>query len=493
MEIPYALLQTIIIPVIAAALCLVLGKRLGKNLGWIAGAALTYTSILLALVAYQVWTVGPVKEAYGWVNSLIALNFNLNADGLGLPVALIMNIVCTACAFYSIHYMEHRIHELYGKENKNMFTVYYAIFLLFPVALVGIALSTNLVAMYLFLELALIPAYVLIDQFGYLDRHRIAMIYFIWNHIGAALFLAGIALAYVGTGSFEISALSAISGESIGFWVCLLVLVGWLIKMAAFGVHLWLPHAHGNSPTPIAPIVATIVGLGSYVIARLLFGQLFASFQIFSMPLMIIAVVTMIYAAYLTMAQDDVKRLYACSTIGQTAYSILGIASMTALGVSGGVFYFMSHILGKCILFPVAGILLTQTGTRDIKEMGGLAKRMPWTATLCIIGSLILSAIPPLAGFQAEWIMFTGIFQNGVTGNLPFLILSIIAIFGTFLTSVYTFWPVVRIFFGPIGPKMENVKEAPKTMLIPLFMLAIVSVIIGMFPDVVMNFITSII
>jgi NADH-quinone oxidoreductase subunit M len=435
MQIPFALLQVILVPFITALICVLLGKRLGKNLGWIAAAALTYTTVLLATVGYQVWTSGPVQETYGWVNSAFSLNFNLSADGLSLPVALIMNLVCVVCAVYSIHYMEHRIGELYGKDNKSMFTLFYAIFLFFPVSLAGMALSTNLVAMYIFLELALIPAYFLIDQFGYLDRHRIAIIYFIWNHVGAALFLGGIALAFAGTGSFEISALSALSGTSTGFWVCFLVLVGWLIKMAAFGLHLWMPHAHGNSPTPIAPIVATIAGIGSYVIARLLFGQLFNSFMVFSIPLMIVAVITMIYAAYLTMAQDDVKRLYACSTIGQTAYSILGIASMTALGVTGGVFYFLSHIIGKCILFPVAGILLTQTGTRDIKEMGGLAKKMPWTATLAIIGSLILSAIPPLAGFQAEWVMFSGIFQNGVTGNLPVLIIAIVAIFATFLTQ----------------------------------------------------------
>jgi NADH-quinone oxidoreductase subunit M len=206
---------------------------------------------------------------------------------------------------------------------------------------------------------------------------------------------------------------------------------------------------------------------------------------------MILAVITMIYGAFLTMAQDDVKRLFACSTIGQTAYSILGIASMTSLGVAGGVFYFLSHILGKAILFSVAGILVTQTGVRNIKEMGGLAQKMPLTATLCIIGAMILSAIPPLSGFQAEWIMFVGIFSRG-TSSLPYLIIAIVAIFATFLTSVYTFWPTIRIFFGPLKPNMENVKEAPKSMLIPLFVLALVSLLIGLFPDLIMHFLTSV-
>ena len=495
MEIPFVLLQVIIVPIITSIVCAFLGKKIGKNVGWIATAALAYTTLLLVFIATQLWSnSAAIHENYAWSTAAFGLNFSLSADGLSLPVALIMNLVVMACAAFGVDYMKHRIEKIYGSEKKNMYGIYYSIFLLFSVGLLGVALSTNLIAMFLFVEIVLIPAFVLIDLFGYDDKHRFALMYFMWNQIGAAVFLFGIVLAYIGTGSFEISALSTISGASIGFWVCLLIVIGWLMKMATFGFHLWVPHAHGNSPTSIAAIVATIVGLGTYVMARLLYGQLLASFQVFGLPLMVLAVVTMVYAAYLTMAQDDIKRLYACSTIGQTAYSLLGIASLTALGVSGGVFYFLSHILGKAILFPVAGILVTQLGVRDIKQMGGLAKMMPWTATICIVGSMILAAFPPLTGFQAEWVMFTGIFKAGVDiASLPYLIIAIVAIFATFLTSVYTFWPAIRMFFGPAPSNMEPVKEAPKTMLIPLFMLGAVSLIVGMFPDLIMNFLTTVI
>jgi NADH-quinone oxidoreductase subunit M len=317
------------------------------------------------------------------------------------------------------------------------------------------------------------------------------MMSFIWTQAGAATYFIGALIAGVSAGSFEISSLSVLSGTAIGFWVCLLILVGFLIKMGTFGFHVWLPYVHAEHPTSIAAILATIVGLQSYLIARLLYGQMFESFQIFSIPLMVLALVTMIYGAYLSMGQDDVKRLFACSTIGQTGYSLLGIASMTALGVSGGVFYFLSHILGKAILFSVAGILVVQTGTRNIKEMGGLASKMPLTATLCIMGAMVLSAIPPLSGFQAEWTMFVGIFQRGI-GSSPYLIMAIIGILVTFLTSVYTFWPTIRIFFGQVSPAMEKVKEAPLSMTIPLVVLAATSLLIGLFPDVIMHFLTSV-
>lgn len=492
MQTQYLLVQTIIVPLITAVICAFTGKRLKKNLGWVAFAGGVYTTAILAYVGSQLWIQGgAITESYAWGTVVFNLKFDLLADGLSLPVALVMSLICTVMTVYSINYMDHRIEVLYGKERPSMYSLYYALFLLFPLGLIGAALSSNTIELFLFLESGLVPFYVLMDQFGYLDRHRIAMMSFIWTQAGAATYFIGALIAGVSAGSFEISSLSVLSGTAIGFWVCLLILVGFLIKMGTFGFHVWLPYVHAEHPTSIAAILATIVGLQSYLIARLLYGQMFESFQVFSIPLMVLALVTMIYGAYLSMGQDDVKRLFACSTIGQTGYSLLGIASMTALGVSGGVFYFLSHILGKAILFSVAGILVVQTGTRNIKEMGGLASKMPLTATLCIMGAMVLSAIPPLSGFQAEWTMFVGIFQRGI-GSSPYLIMAIIGILVTFLTSVYTFWPTIRIFFGQVSPAMEKVKEAPLSMTIPLVVLAATSLLIGLFPDVIMHFLTSV-
>ncbi len=492
METQYLLVQTILAPLITAIVCALAGKRLKKNLGWVAFAGAAYTTAILAYVGVQIWTQGGViTETYHWGTVVFALKFDLLADGLSLPVALIMSIICAAMTIYSINYMDHKIEVMYGKERPGMFSIYYALFMLFPLGLIGAALSSNTIELFLFLESGLVPFYVLMDLFGYLDRHRVAMMSFIWTQAGALTYLVGAIIAGISTGSFAITSLSVISGTSLGFWVCLLILVGFLIKMGTFGFHVWLPYVHAEHPTSIAAILATIVGLQSYLIARLLYGNMLASFEVFSIPLMILALITMIYGAYLSMAQDDVKRLFAVSTIGQTAYSLLAIASMTALGVEGGVFYFLSHILGKAILFSVAGILVVQTGTRSIKEMGGLAQKMPLTATLCIMGAMILSALPPLSGFQAEWVMFTGIFTRGITSSI-YLIIAIVGIMATFLTSVYTFWPAVRIFFGPISPTMEKVKEAPYSMTIPLVVFAAISLIIGLFPDVIMHFLTSV-
>jgi formate hydrogenlyase subunit 3/multisubunit Na+/H+ antiporter MnhD subunit len=483
------LLQTIAIPIISAPILALLGRKIGKSLGWLVCGILTYTTVLLLLAGLNLWNgTSSIVEEYSWSTSVLNLKFGFLADGLSLPVALVVSLICTACSVYSISYMEHRIGGLFEKEGKGMYSVYYAIFMLFPAGLVGVAFSMNLIELYLFIELILIPAYFMIDFFGYEDRHRNAMMYFIWNHVGAALFLVGIVLAFAGDGgSFDVSALHSLSATS-ALWVSLLILVGLLVKMAAFGFHLWIRYAQGNCIPSIAPIIATVEGLGSYIIVRLLVEQLPGTFAMFSLPLLIWALVTMVYGAYLAIAQDDIILLYACSTISQTAYSLLGIASLTVLGISGGIFYFLSHVLGKCILFSIAGIMLLQTGLRDMRKMGGLARKMPLTATLCILGSMILSAIPPLSGFQAEWIMFTGIFQHGLNTSFLTLIIAIIGFFATFLSLIYTFWPTMRIFFGPLPESLENTKEAPYSMTVPLFVLAFVSFLIGVYPDLITHF-----
>jgi NADH-quinone oxidoreductase subunit M len=195
----------------------------------------------------------------------------------------------------------------------------------------------------------------------------------------------------------------------------------------------------------------------------------------------------MFYGGAVTVAQNDAKYLFAWSTMSQNAYSILGLASVSVLGVAGGVFYFASHILGKFVLFAAAGILLTQTGLRDIKKMGGLAVKMPFTASLFVIGALILSAVPPTSGFQAEWMMFAGIFGQGTRAPAFFLV-ALLGIVATLFTVAYTFWPIKRIFFGPLASGLDGVRDAPLTMTLPLLAVVVASILVGIYPDLVSKF-----
>jgi formate hydrogenlyase subunit 3/multisubunit Na+/H+ antiporter MnhD subunit len=488
----YLLLQSVVVPIVAAALCYLAAPKLGKRVGWLAFASLFISTLFLLGFAWsQLFSGGPsIFESYAWAPSA-GLAFGFLADGLSFPVAILVNLVLAATAVYSMPYMQTRIKGLFGAERPARYGIYYMNFLLVSAGLIGIVLSTNLIELYLFLELVLIPTFVIITLFGYVDKERVGIIYIIWNQLGAFVFLAGIALSYVATGGFDIASMGAAQTSSLAYWIAGLILVGWLLKMAVFGLHMWLPITEAEPPTSFAPTMAVVSGIGAYVIARLLFFGMPTTFHAFSLPLMVWAVLTMFYGGAVTLAQNDVKYLFAWSTMSQNAYSVLGLASASALGAAGGVFYFGSHILGKFVLFAVAGILLTQTGFRDVKKMGGLAAKMPLTASLFVLGALILSAVPPTSGFQAEWIMFAGIFSQGAQGSSTYLLVALLGIIATMLTVAYTFWPVKRIFFGPLASGLDEVKEAPMMMTLPLLALVVASILIGIYPDLVTKFLVG--
>ncbi len=490
--IPFVLLQVVLVPLLAGVVSFVAGERQGIRVGWIAFASLLYVSLLLLFVGAGLYGGGPsLSENYAWAPAA-GLSFGFLADGLSLPVALVMSVVCAATSIYSMPYARHRFGDLYGGERRRQYGVYYLNFLLVVTGLLGVSLSTNLIELYLFVELMLIPTFFLLGLFGYVQRGRVAIMYFVWNQLGAFIFLVGILVAYSSTGSFAVSSLSAIgTGSSLAYWVFFLVMLGWFVKMGVVGVHMWLPTAEAEPPSSFAPIMAAVVGVGNYVVARLLIQNMPAIFQSFSVPFMVVALLTMIFGGAMTLVQDDVKYLFAWSTMSQNAYSLLGIGSLTVLGLSGGIFYFLSHVLGKCILFSVAGILLVRTGTRDMKQMGGLASKMPLTATLCLVGGLILSAVPPTSGFQAEWIMFAGIFFQGAYGVATNLVIAILGMVATALTVAYTFWPVKRIFFGPLPSHLQGTTEAPLTMTVPLAVLAAISLLLGIYPDLVTKLLVS--
>jgi len=491
---PYLLLQTVVVPLIAAALCYFAAPKLGKSVGWIAFFALALaTAFLLGGGWSQLFSGGPpISEAYTWAPTA-GLTFGFVADGLSFPIAVLVNIVLAATAVYSMPYMQNRMKGLYGDDRPARHGLYYMSFLMVCSGLVGIVFSTNLIELYLFLELVLIPTFVIISLFGYVQKERVGIIYIIWNQLGAFIFLAGIALFYTSTGTFDLTArsLTAAASSSLAYWIAGLILIGWLVKMAVFGFHMWLPITEAEPPTSFAPTMAVVSGIGAYVIARVLFFGMPTVFSAFSLPLMAWAVITMFYGGAVAMVQNDTKYIFAWSTMSQTAYSVLGLASTATLGAVGGVFFFGSQILGKFVMFAVAGILLTQTGLRDVKQMGGLAAKMPFTAALFVLGALILSAVPPTSGFQAEWIMFAGIFSQGSQGSSAYLLVAILGLIATLFTVAYTFWPVKKIFYGPLAPGLEGVKEAPLTMTLPLLAVVVVSILIGIYPDIVTKFLTG--
>ena len=331
--------------------------------------------------------------------------------------------------------------------------------------------------------------------FGYRERVRVAFISLSWGIIGALFFLAASLVVYSQTGSFDIVELHRMAGNNLVTAAIVLFLVGLMMKLAVVPFHVWMPWVHAEHPTCIAGLLAVYANLGLYIIVRVIVLPLGADFQSFSGPLMVLALVTMIYGSLLTLAQTDIKRLAACSTISQIAYSVLGLGALTTAGVEGGMFFFLSHIMGKTIFFSTAGIVVYTTGIRDMREMGGLARKMPLTATLWVMGCMMLSGFPPFSSFTAEWIMFTGIFERGLVDGPLALAVAVGGVTAILLTIAYSFGAARRIFFGPLSPALEsrNLSDPGWTMTAPLLAVALASILLGLYPQAVMDLLHAVI
>lgn len=488
----HILLQIVFLPILAAGIILFVRSKKSRHAGWITLAALGYNTFLLAGAGMHIWQKGPVFEGYSLGP---AFSFNLLADGLSLPIALVINLICLSLSLYSFFYVDHRIHEIYPKADEKTYSCYYKrfffLYLFFPTGFMGVAFATNLLSLYLFLEvLTIIPLYFIMAQFGYSDyitRYRVALICLFWGVVGASLFFIGILMGFNEIASFEIEAIPKLSGNPMTFWIILLILAGLCTKLAMVPLHVWMPWVHAEHPTCIAGLLAVYANIAVYILVRVLILPLPGEMLLFRTPLMVLAVITMVYGACLTLAQTDVKRFCACSTISQISYSVFGVAAMTMMGIKGGLFYFLSHILGKAVLFSTAGMLVYVTHTRDMRKMGGLWKKMPLTATLWMAAALILSALPPFSGFVGKWLFFVGAFE-AFRGDLAGMMLVITAIMSTLLTLVYTFSAGFKIFFGSLKMDSNQIKDPPLAMGLPILFLALLAFFLGVYPDPVLDF-----
>lgn len=472
-----------------------IGRKIGKHVGWIAFIPLLYSTVFFINLLPKV-TDSPISEYFRW---LPEVRFGLLVDGLSLPIVLTVAILSVVIVIYSIPYMEHKIYEEHKEkndkescrelkdENKKAHASYYALYLSYITSMMGVVLATNLFEFYLFFELMIIPSWALINMYGYGEREKIALKYLLWSIVGAVLFLIGALTAYATIHSFEISDLGKLNGNPLAPVVVLTMLVGFFIKMAMFGLHIWLPYAHAEAPTPISALLSpAMIGLAGYAIVRLLI-PIHSGFEGAYWLMLLWATVTIVYGGLMVLAQNDIKRLLAYSSISQMGYLLIGIASHTSLGATGAMLHYVSHGLGKAVLFLTAGAIIHQIGTRDIRSLGGLAGKMPILAIAFIIGCMNIAGVPPTIGFISKILVFLGVFSRGLRTSLFELIIVLAALIATALTVGYTFLTVRRIFYGETPEHLRDMKEAPAMMIVPIIILCVLSVIVGIYPWIILD------
>ena len=473
-----------------------------KSAGKVAVAFSGVASFLMIYPFYKILT-GSTYEEYATWSSLLD-QFGLKLDGIAFPITFAVVVLGFLSVVYAIGYTEH-------SENKATF---FANQLFFLMGMQWVTLATNLIEFFIAWELMLVPAYFLILFWGLPDtRKRTAMKFWLYTQSGAVCILVGFGILYSITSSFELAviqpAVAAVSlynlvpGLGINFGtllkvVFILLAAGFLVKMAVFPIHWWLPPVHAEAPTPISVLLSgAMIETGAYALVRFGSLTLIDAAQQLSFFVAALGVITMFYGGFMALAQIDIKRLLAYSSVSQMGYVLFALGVYSPIGAAGGMFHLINHAFSKGLLFMTAGAVIHQTGLRDITKMGGLSNKMPITAFAAAIGMMSIAGSPPLSGFASEWMMFFGGFERAILydssglvvigTNLPFLILTILAVSSSILSAGYMlrfFW---RVFLGTNPKQLEDVKESSNSMTIPMIILGILIVIFGIFPGLALD------
>ncbi|WP_309120538.1 Na+/H+ antiporter subunit A [Paenibacillus sp.] len=432
-----------------------------------------------------------------WIPSLgIDLSFHL--DGLSLLFVLLITGIGSLVTLYSIFYLSKT------KERIGRFYVY---LLLFMGAMLGVVLSDNLIALYAFWELTSLSSFLLIAFWHHRERSRYgALKSMMITVLGGFAMLAGFVLLYVMTGTYSIRdtipQVGALAAQPLFYWAMALVLVGAFAKSAQFPFHIWLPDAM-EAPTPVSAYLhsATMVKAGLYLVARLtpLFGGTSEWFWLVSA----FGVATLFWGSFQAVKQTDLKAILAFSTVSQLGLimCLLGLGSAAlafegkvsdvyVLAMTAAVFHLVNHATFKGALFMVAGIVDHETGTRDIRKLGGLAAIMPITFTFAVVGAGSMAGLPPFNGFLSKEMFFTGVLNasrmNFFSMEAWGALFPIVAWTASVFTFVYSAVFVMKTFLGKAKPEQLPSKphEAPLGLLLPPAALVSLVVAFGLFPDI---------
>ncbi|HEY7694942.1 MAG TPA: NADH-quinone oxidoreductase subunit M [Nitrososphaeraceae archaeon] len=526
----YYLLIATFLPLLVSPIAYILGKRSGSNATtWFSFGILAISTTLLFIASFNLQGGrSAYVESYPWSQFG---NFGLRIDGLSLPFAIIINILCTVLTLYSKPYMLHKIKESFeensskresisdsgkygtnsgGNEIKTVtlsklteeqyvnhhMGLYFALYLTFSMGMLGTVLATNLIEFYVFFELMLVPSFFLLAFYGYGERKRIALMFFFWTHVGAVVLLLGLLSMGLFSGGFDYDTVMHNVDKIPEQWLVLIVfalVIGLGVKLAAFVLHIWLPYAHSEAPTPISALLSpAMIGIGAYGLLRLWLELLVGDYSQYSIYINLWGLATMIYGGAMAMMQDDIKRVLAYSSISQMGYILFGIGSESVLGITGATFMYVTHGLGKAILFMMAGSIILQTGTRSMSKLGGLAGRMPYTAVIAMIGALTIMGIPPTSGFMGEWILFNGVLQSGLQNSDTLRIVAFgLGILATVLSAAYILWMYKRIFFGKIPEQYAKIRDSNRYVTVTMAALAAITLFLGVYPNPMLNPITN--
>jgi NADH-quinone oxidoreductase subunit M len=445
--------------------------------------AAVFTAIPLALAIYLFIAfdrssasagVMQFEENYLWIAPLGA-HYHLGVDGLSLPLLLL-----TAFLGFLAVLISWKVHERPRE--------FFAWLLLLETSIIGVFTSLDLLLFFIMWEIEVIPMYFLISIWGSGRREYSAIKYVIYTLFGSAFMLAGILCLYFTTNTLS---MVDIASQGLGMVQSIIapaaiffaLFIGFAIKLPMFPFHTWLPDAHTDAPTAVSVMLAgVLIKMGGYGMIRLCVSM-FPDVAIrYAQPLIILALIGIIYGAAVTLMQKDIKRLIAYSSISHMGYVLLGIFALGQVSLTGAALQMFSHGIVTGLLFAMAGLVIHNVEVRDLSKLGGLARQVPVIAAVFSIAGLASLGLPTTSGFAAEFLIFLGSYNSAVVPHIT--VYTIIAIIGVVLTAGYILWMLQQAFFGPVKEQFNKVKDADGLEKFYTFVLVAVIMLVGIYPAV---------
>ena len=483
------LTATVFLPIAGALVIAVLVR--GDRRVRLFATAVALADMALAIVVFSLFDHGDgaqrfqMIDKFNWIgdgsffnNQSFEASYHLGVDGLSAPMVLLTGLLgfCAILASWSV--------RLRAKE-------YFIWLLVLQTSVMGVFTSLDFLLFFLFWELELLPMYLLISIWGTGRKEYSAMKFLIFTILGSAFMLVAILAVFVtpDVGTFNmvelsengIDAAKVIIPVNIIFWF---FIVAFAIKLPVWPVHTWLPDAHTDAPTAVSVMLAgVLLKMGGYGLIRISVGMFHGldDAEVFSWSLAVLAVISVLYGAIVTLRQTDLKRLIAYSSVSHMGLVLLGVAvgisgaSAADIALTGASMQMFAHGTITGLLFLLVGLVYEKTHTRYIPDLGGLAARMPIVASVFLVAGLASLGLPGLSGFVAEVLVFLGSFKE-------FAWPTALAAFGIVLAAGYILWMIERVLFGSARERFADVTDAGVLEAIPLGLLVISIGVIGFYP-----------
>ncbi len=474
-------LSTILFLPAVGAIVIALMKGANESLIKRVAAAFTVVPLVLAVYLFIAFDRSAsaagafqFEEDYLWIAPLGA-RYHLGVDGLSMPLLLLT----TFLGFLAV-LISWKVHDRPRE--------FFAWLLLMETSIIGVFVSLDLLLFFIMWEIEVVPMYFLINIWGSGRRAYSAIKYVIYTLFGSAFMLAGILSLYFATGSLNmvdianlgLGAYQTIIPAAAIFW---LLFIGFAVKLPVFPLHTWLPDAHTDAPTAVSVMLAgVLIKMGGYGMIRICVSFFPDVAKDFALPLIILALIGIIYGAAVTLVQKDIKRLIAYSSISHMGYVLLGIFALGNLSLTGAALQMFSHGIVTGLLFAMAGLVIHNVGERDLTKLGGLARQVPVMAAVFSIAGLASLGLPTTSGFAAEFLIFLGSYNSTVVPHITAY--TIVAIAGVVLTAGYILWMLQQAFFGPVKQRFDSVKDADGLEKFYAFVLIAVIMLVGIYPAV---------